>query len=301
MQPYPSTAASHATLPYIIQGKNIILVIKNKNFTISDTHVNYSKILEAIREGAWDIIEGLTDVVETIQTFSKGNITIDDGNIFWKGQPFHNTLSTRVLSMIEEGFDVKPMMNFMENLMLNPSKRAVDELYGFLEKSNLPITPDGYFLAFKKVKDNYFDVYTGTIDNSVGQLVEMERNQVNDDKDQTCSSGLHFCSKDYLGHFGGQRVMILKINPQDVVSIPSDYNDTKGRCCKYEVIGELESTPETAFKGSVDTVWTQSNIDYDAYDIDEDEVDSDEYTNIDPYDTPVQKRDSRGRFLPKGV
>jgi len=26
-----------------------------------------------------------------------------------------------------------------------------------------------------------------------------------------------------------------------------------------------------------------------------------EQTYIDPYDTPVQKRDSRGRFLPKGV
>lgn len=287
-------------LPYIIQGKNIILVIKNKNFTISDTHINYSKILEAIRQDNWGIIESLIDVVETIQTFSKGNITIDDGNIFWKGQPFHNALSTRILSMIEEGFDVKPMMNFMENLMLNPSNRAVTELYGFLEKSNLPITPDGCFLAFKKVKDNYFDVYTGTIDNSVGQLVEMERNQVNDDKDQTCSSGLHFCSKDYLGHFGGQRVMILKINPQDVVSIPSDYNDTKGRCCKYEVIGELESTPETAFKGSVDTVWTQSNVDYDAYDTDGGWTDEDYLDGLEN-DTPVQKRDSKGRFLPKGV
>jgi hypothetical protein len=32
--------------------------------------------------------------------------------------------------------------------------------------------------------------------------------------------------------------MILKINPADVVSIPSDYNNTKGRTCRYEVVGE---------------------------------------------------------------
>lgn len=292
--------------PYIIQGKNIILVIKNKNFTISDTHVNYSKILDAIKQDNWDIIESLTDVVETLTKFSQGNIRVKDGNIYWKGEPFHNALSSRILQMIEEGFDVKPMMNFMENLMLNPSKRAVDELYGFLEKSNLPITPDGCFLAFKKVKDNYMDVYTGTIDNSIGKIVSMERNQVNDDKDQTCSTGLHFCSKDYLGHFGGQRVMILKINPRDVVSIPSDYNDSKGRCCTYEVIGELEDTPETAFKGSVDTTWIQSDIDYDEYDTDGEWTDELEEYELedDPYieeDTPVQKRDSRGRFLPKGV
>ena len=38
--------------------------------------------------------------------------------------------------------------------------------------------------------------------------------------------------------------MILKINPRDVVSIPTDYNDSKGRCCRYEVIGEVGVNPE---------------------------------------------------------
>jgi len=32
--------------------------------------------------------------------------------------------------------------------------------------------------------------------------------------------------------------MIVKINPRDVVSIPTDYQDSKGRCCRYEVIDE---------------------------------------------------------------
>ena len=38
--------------------------------------------------------------------------------------------------------------------------------------------------------------------------------------------------------------MILKINPADVVSIPSDYNNSKGRACRYEVIGEIDSNPD---------------------------------------------------------
>ena len=43
--------------------------------------------------------------------------------------------------------------------------------------------------------------------------------------------------------------MIVKITPADVVSIPTDYNDAKGRACRYEVIGELnaEEAPEDAF------------------------------------------------------
>jgi len=136
--------------------------------------------------------------------------------------------------------------------MQNPSKRAVTELYGFLEKNNLPITSDGHFLAYKKVKQDYTDCYTGTMDNSVGKVVEMERNRVDDDQNNTCSTGLHFCSRDYLNHFGGERIVIVKINPRDVVSIPTDYNNAKGRACRYEVIDEIDKEKaDEAFAKSV--------------------------------------------------
>src|SRR3546814_20455764 len=32
--------------------------------------------------------------------------------------------------------------------------------------------------------------------------------------------------------------MIVKIDPADVTAIPRDYNDTKGRCCRMEVVDE---------------------------------------------------------------
>jgi hypothetical protein len=89
------------------------------------------------------------------------------------------------------------------------------------------------------------------MDNSPGRVVEMERNQVDDNKDQTCSTGLHFCGMSYLSHFSGERTVIVKVNPADVVSIPSDYNGAKGRACRYEVVGELGVEPEQAFTASV--------------------------------------------------
>ena len=77
------------------------------------------------------------------------------------------------------------------------------------------------------------------MDNSVGKIVTMERNLVDEDKSRTCSQGLHFCSYDYLKHFSGERIVVLKINPADIVAIPEDYNNSKGRCCSYEVIDEI--------------------------------------------------------------
>lgn len=137
------------------------------------------------------------------------------------------------------------MIAFFENLILNPSESAVKELFLFLEANELPLTDDGCFLAYKRVRDDYKDCYSGTFDNSIGSTVSMKREDVNPNRHDTCSTGLHFCSKDYLKSFYGAHIMVLKINPKDVVSIPSDYNNAKGRCCRYEVIGELESEQRT--------------------------------------------------------
>lgn len=239
--------------PFIIQGNNVVVVIGNQSHTISKTHITYDRVIAAIKAGDWDTVKDVIEPKKVVLNYGKGNVTINGETLLWKGAVLNTGLATRMIQMLQEGFPIEPMVNFMENLMLNPSRRSVQELYGFLEKSNLPITPDGHFLAYKKVRDDYRDCYTGTMDNSVGKVVEMERNTVDDDKDRTCSAGLHFCSQSYLAHFCGARTVIVKINPRDVVSIPSDYNDAKGRACRYEVIGELNVDPGDAFVKAVQT------------------------------------------------
>jgi hypothetical protein len=239
--------------PFLIQGDNVVVVIDNKPHTINKTHITYQKVVDAIKAGDWELVKESIEPKKVVLDYGNGNVSIQGETLFWKGKELHTTLAVKMIDMLKEGFPIEPMVHFMDNLYQNPSKRAVDELYGFLEKGNLPITPDGHFLAYKKVRDNYFDVHSGTMDNSVGQVVEMERFNVDDNKDNTCSTGLHFCSKDYLTSFGGERTVIVKINPRDVVSIPSDYNATKGRACRYEVIGELAVDPSQAFTKSVQT------------------------------------------------
>jgi hypothetical protein len=233
--------------PYLIQGSNIVVVIGNKSHTISKTHITYQKVLDAIKAGDWDSLPDIIEPKKVVLNYGAGNVEIQGETLFWKGKELNTGLSVRMIEMLQEGFPIEPMVNFMENLYQNPSKRAVTELYGFLEKGNLPITPDGHFLAYKKVRADYTDVHSGKFDNSVGQVVEMERHDVDDNKDNTCSTGLHFCSMSYLSCFGGDRTVIVKINPADVVSIPSDYNDAKGRTCRYEVIGEMEVEADKAF------------------------------------------------------
>lgn len=231
------------SFPFIIQGSNVTVVVDNKPHTIAKTHITYQKVVDAIKAGDWDLVRNIIDPKKVVINYGKGNVSIQGDKLYWKNEEMHGAIVTRMVSMLQEGFSIEPLVMFMENMMQNPSFRAVNELYGFLEKNNLPITPDGHFLAYKKVRENYHDCYTGKMDNSIGKVVEMERNKVDDKSENTCSSGLHFCSESYLSHFGGDRTVIVKINPRDVVSIPVDYNNAKGRACRYEVIGEVDVNP----------------------------------------------------------
>ena len=248
--------------PYIIQGKNIVVIIDNQPHTVTSTHMNYEKIKEAIKANDWEAVKNVIDPKKEILNYGQGHVAIQGDKVFYKERELAGVMTQRLIGMYQEGFPIEPLITFMENLMQNPSKRAVEELYTFLEKGNLPLTPDGHFLAYKKIRHDFKDIHSGTMDNSVGKIVEMERNEVDDNMHNTCSSGLHFCSKEYLPHFGtgtrdgtkkADRVVILKINPRDVVSIPADYNATKGRACRYEVIGELGVHPDDAFVAPVQT------------------------------------------------
>jgi acyl carrier protein len=96
------------------------------------------------------------------------------------------------------------------------------------------------------VKSDYMDIHSGTVRNQIGDAPAMPRAMVDADRNRTCSQGLHFCSKSYLTSFGSSRrdsdrCMLVKINPADVVAIPADYNNAKGRAWTYEVVGEVEA------------------------------------------------------------
>lgn len=215
--------------------------------TVYTSNPNYDQVIEALNSKDWETVRSLANPAAQVRrTIEKSTaaekVRIADGIVYYNEVPLHNHLTDRMLALIDEGIDVAPFELFLQNLMENVSYRAVNELYGFLEASDLPITEDGHFLAYKRITSDWKDAYTRKIDNSIGAVVEVDRNTVDDNKDRTCSSGLHFCSRSYLPHYGasaGGRVVIVKINPKDVVSIPSDYDNAKGRCCRYEVINEI--------------------------------------------------------------
>ena len=133
------------SFPYIVQGSNITIVVDNKPHTVSKTHVTYQKLVDAIKAENWGAVRDLIEPKKVVINYGQGNVSVQGETVFWKDKPMHNSLTVRMIAMLQDEFPIEPMVNFMENLMSNPSKQAVTELYGFLEENNLPITPDGCF------------------------------------------------------------------------------------------------------------------------------------------------------------
>lgn len=237
------------TFPYMYKKNNdgtsstLTIYVDGRAHTILSSAANFTSILTALKNGVDDDVRKFLNFKKTIADYSCGLVELYGDELYFNNAPLHNAISQRIIELYREGFDIKAMSKFLENLMKNPSKNAIDELYLFLEFTNLPITDDGYFLAYRVVNNDYKDKHTNSMDNSVGSTVRMDRNDCDSDRNRTCSTGLHFCSRDYVAHFysPGDRLLVMKINPKDVVSIPADYNNSKGRCCEFYVQEEIHN------------------------------------------------------------
>ena len=244
-----------SNISYLIGAHGIAVYVDRKSYTIPNQSKNYDLVLRAIKNDDLNALrEALdirTSIVSALASTGGNAVRIDGSRIMYGDYEITGLVSTRIFEMMNLGVDVKPMIRFCENLMKNPSNRAVNELFGFLDACSLPITEDGHFLTYKRIRTDYKDVHSGTFDNSVGKIVEVPRNQVDEDSNRTCSYGLHVCSYDYLAHFSGERIVVCKVSPENVVSVPSDYNNSKMRVCKYEVVDEIplsDFTPTTKIK-----------------------------------------------------
>lgn len=235
---------------YIRTSTGVSLVVNNRPYTIEKTHPNYWSVLNAIRDDEWHKVPDLINLTQVVQAYVKATlpdtsdlrVDLASGTVTFRGNALPTVMVQHILDMAADKFDIVPMSNFLSNLYANPSNRAVTELYGWMEKNGITITGDGYMLVYKRVRDDYKSFHDGSTENNIGEYVSMSRNKVDDDSTRTCSHGLHFCSQSYLPSYSGGRgrVLLLKLDPADVVAIPTDYNSAKGRACRYLVLDELK-------------------------------------------------------------
>lgn len=246
--------------------KSLTLIFKNKKRGLSktvvftDTHLNYKEAVEFLRsvtksdlflekqkveEVDYEFFLELHDTSNLVKSWSNGDLEITSTAVLYKGKELNDTFSKflleKFISNPHEVDALKAWGKFLTLIDGSSSFKVANRLFLFLQHNDLQIDDEGNVLAWKVVRQDYRDKYSGRFDNSPGQILEMPRNKVDDDDNSHCSYGFHVCSWGYLRSFSGtgDPVMQVKISIDDIIAIPTDYNGEKIRVCKYEVLREV--------------------------------------------------------------
>lgn len=243
-------------MKYIINENGIVLFMNGQPQKVHRDDAKYAAIIAALRLPLADQDKAIEEVfieADVNASMEEEGFKIDGDDVLYLGEPLPAPLAIKVRSLMRENLPVNLLVKFWENLKLNPSYSSVTELYDFLSYKELPITEDGCFIAYRGLQEDYYSVSgnlstkvlegvvnsKGQIYNGVGETIVIARNSCDDDRSRTCSYGIHAGSHDYAKNWSRGKLVAVKINPKDVVSVPRDYHCQKLRCCAYTVVAEI--------------------------------------------------------------
>lgn len=168
------------------------------------------------------------------------------------GDPVEEVVLAAAIRLTNSNADLAPLGAFLRRLERNPSQASRSQLFGWLKAGGFTLTTDGYIVGYKAVRadgrsahagrepvtvahqDGTVETVSGHVPYPVGATVSMERDLVDDDRDSACSVGLHVGTYRYAETFSDDMLVVL-VDPADVVSVPSDAHSEKMRVCRLVV------------------------------------------------------------------
>jgi hypothetical protein len=287
---------------YITNANAIILLLSTgEKVRVEKTDKNYARILKTFELPKDEQESAVKEIINPISKITSAGFIINGDDVTYQGESLPKALKTKVISIVRDGLPIEHFEKFWEKLRENPSAQSVAELTDFLSYKELPITEDGDLIAYKGVRNDYYSatgntetrVLQGTVDeyghiyNGVGEVIEVARNCVDDNRANECSFGLHCGSLDYARGFS-QRLILVKVNPKDVVSVPKDYSFQKCRVSKYEVVADFV---EEIFTSVVDS---KGQDVFDTIEDDTEEVNEEYLAKVGKVQTYLQRKEEAG-------
>ena len=214
-----------------------------KFITFPKSHCKYQVVYNFLvsnpedEDGFFDLFMGVA--TEAIEKYSEGAIKANEqGVAVFDGLELPADVLGKIKELRAAGYSWEQHQKFWARCLLNPRRESVADLFRFISNHNLTITTEGKFIAYKAITRDFKDKHTQTIDNYPGCVVTMDRAKVAFDPHQACSSGLHVANLNYARGFacGDDIIVLVEVDPSDVVSVPYDSNAEKIRTCRYKVL-----------------------------------------------------------------
>jgi len=237
-------------MQFLKSGNTLLIFLKGAQYSLRTEDARYNRVMAALlKEDESTVHQIMTaervpvnDILDEVKkTLESLTVVIDEQGVKVDGIQMTGFLVSRVKDLRKKNLPYDHLINFLKRAFLNPKKFVIDELFDWLDRNDMPITDDGYFLAYKRVSEDYTDCHTGTVNNHVGNHLVFPMEKRTDLVDRSCecsSGGYHVCAFDYLSNFGGARTMVVKVDPQFVYSFPR--GGAKIQVWEYDVVAELD-------------------------------------------------------------
>lgn len=232
---------------------------------------------DLIKNPTSDMLMSFLDNYDDAATYKEHHDDFYDGIVFEKEKEdelWEQLLFVQSVRDVNKLDSVKRANLFLKRLDNNVNPFIAQQLRKFLYTTlatnghKLHIDENGDLIAYKAVlvdadeitmKRGYKSIHRGNgvvdgkeylsenLPQNVGSVVTMKRSEVASDPYSACSYGLHAGTFKYANEFGnstGHALLAVRIAPEDIISVPYDSNAQKIRCCKYEVLYEVERSPE---------------------------------------------------------
>ena len=237
-------------------GNRWTVVVDNQSHQFDHTHPEYEGLVDCVRTGDAEAFTELLTVGTVIENWSEGNFEFRDGFLYYEDEQVASQPTDRIIQLIKNGWDYKPMLAYLDRLYANVSNRAIMESYNWCSHKGLPITPEGYLVGYKGVAvysgedttdkmgrplqdGDLVDKYTSnSFRNNPTDECGMNRRKVSDDCNQGCAQGLHVGTYEYACDWANHngKVVLVKFDPADIVSVPACSDFQKMRVSKYTVL-----------------------------------------------------------------
>ncbi len=224
-------------IPYCIDGQGtLILILEGRSYSIVKDNQHFNTILNLVRRGE----VGLLAARLANHPLARQSASYANGIVYLNGQPIAPALSELYSRIAISGRDTGGWLKFVERVHQNVSPYVQEHLFRFIVHMDLTVNDEGEILAFKSVdkheNGDYTDHHTHSWKYEVGKTYVMSRELV-DTSSGSCGAGLHIGTTGYISDvYPGDAVLRVKVAPEDVVSVPSDYSSQKCRCCRFTVL-----------------------------------------------------------------
>jgi len=276
--------------------------------TVDSSHANFKEILNELigvdpsdvdEDNLRRLVDLLGTAAESLTSVSE-RVMVSGSRLLFDGEEVNSALSTHIVNLVREGDERgwKPLVAFLEKLATNPSKESQNSLYEWITRTNLTIAEDGDFVAYKGVKvgpdGESLSIHAGPafvnnepvngyVPNPDGAVISMARSDVDANTGVGCSTGLHAGTWSYASGFAHGRVLEVRINPRDVVSVPNDCEYQKLRVSRYKVVSATDVAYSTSTVYDTDNDWDDDDYDDEDYESESGySADSDEMWPHDP-------------------